>query len=113
MLLTDVLRVHNRFVKFSTTENLATDFNILMILEAATKEINYLKCIQRDRDLWRVYVRAHDSRRKLLTQGFDLSNCNLRAFDTNPYSARTKHPSKSALKVTVKVFLYRSTIPRF
>ena len=79
--------------------NVVTDFEIL---EAATKEINDLKCIQRDRDLWRVYVGSHDSRRKLLTQGFDLRNCNIRAFETNPYPAGTKHPSESVLKVTVK-----------
>ena len=79
--------------------NVVTDFEIL---EAATKEINDLKCIQRDRDLWRVYVGSHDSRRKLLTQGFDLRNCNIRAFETNPYSAGTKHPSESVSKVTVK-----------
>ena len=72
------------------------------LLEAVSKEIDDTKCIQRDRDLWRIYVGSEGSRRKLLVHGFDISNCNVRAFETNPYSAGTRSPSESVLKVTVK-----------
>ena len=65
-------------------------------------EISDTKCIQKDRDLWRIYVGSEDSRRKLLVHGFDLRNLHVKAFETNPYSAGTRCPTESVLKVTVK-----------
>ena len=80
-------------------KNYLSDYELL---EAVSKEIDDTKCIQRDRDLWRIYVGSEGSRRKLLVHGFDICNCNVRAFETNPYSAGTRSPSESVLKVTVK-----------
>ena len=43
-----------------------------------------------------------DSRKKLLTEGFDLNNINIRTFEINPYSAGTTKPEESVLKITVQ-----------
>ena len=83
----------------SDNKNVLTDYELL---EAVSKEISDSKCIQKDRDLWIIYVGSEDSRRKLLVHGFDLRNLHVKAFETNPYSAGTRSPTESVLKVTVK-----------
>ena len=90
--------LRNRDLQLDNT-NVLTDYELL---EAVSKEISDTKCIQKDRDLWRVYVGSEESRRKLLVKGFDLRNLHVRAFETNPYSAGTLSPTESVLKVTVK-----------
>ena len=79
--------------------NLVTDFELC---EAVSKEIEDVRCIQRDRDLWRIYVGSKDSRAKILSQGLEIRNVNTRVFDTNPYSAGLRKPTDSVLKITVK-----------
>ena len=70
--------------------------------EAVLKMVNDLKCVQRDRDLWRLYVDSVDSRNKLLKEGFEIRNINVRGFEINPYSAGTSSPKEDVLKITVK-----------
>ena len=72
------------------------------ISEAISESIKDLKCVQQDRDLWRIYIGSLDSRKKLLTVGFDLNNINVRTFEINPYSAGTTKPEESVLKITVQ-----------
>ena len=43
-----------------------------------------------------------DSRHKLLSEGFELRNLSVKAFDINPYSAGIHHPHERVLRVTVK-----------
>ena len=70
--------------------------------EAVLKVVSDLKCVQRDRDLWRLYVDSVDSRNKLLNEGFEIRNVNVRGFEVNPYSAGTSSPKENVLKITVK-----------
>ena len=70
-------------------KKLVTDYELM---ESVTKCINDTKCIQKDRDLWRIYVGSQESRNKLLNQGFDFRNTTAMAFETNPYSAGTNSP---------------------
>ena len=83
----------------SDRNNVVTDYELSI---AVSNTINDLKCVQRDRDLWRLYVGSSESRTKLLTEGFELRNTNVQTFDTNPFSAGTRHPSERVIKVTVK-----------
>jgi hypothetical protein len=76
-----------------------SDFEISV---AASVVVPDIQCTQKDRDLWRVYVKSTDSRAKLLTEGFDIRNRHIEVYDTNPYSARLHSPKKKVLKVTVK-----------
>ena len=80
-------------------KKVATEYEIL---EAVSKCIDDTKCIQRDRDLWRIYVGSQASRLRLLTQGFDFRNSTVVAFDTNPFSAGINNPSEEVIKITVK-----------
>jgi hypothetical protein len=43
-------------------------------------KINDLKCVQKDRDLWRVYVGSKESRSQLLTEGIDVRNTNVKVY---------------------------------
>ena len=52
--------------------------------------------------MWRIYIGSLDSRKKLLTEGFDLNNINVRTFEINPFSAGTTKPEESVLKITVQ-----------
>lgn len=58
-------------------------------------------CPKRQRS-YDVYVDSTESRSKLLAQGIDLRNTNVRLYDTNPYSAGLSSPSENVLKITVK-----------
>ena len=80
-------------------KNYVRDFEISI---AVSKSISDLKCVQRDRDLWRLYVGSRDSRDKLLSEGFELRNISVKAFDINPYSAGIHNPNEQVLRITVK-----------
>lgn len=69
---------------------------------ATSKVVNDIQCIQKDRGLWRVYVKSSNSRSKLLQEGFDIRNRHISVYDTNPFSAGTNEPSEQVLKITVK-----------
>ena len=84
-------------------KNHVTDFELL---ESVTKCITDTKCIQKDRDLWRIYVGSNESRNKLLNEGFEFRNTTAQAFETNPFSAGTSSPTVDVLKITVKVFRF-------
>lgn len=60
-----------------------------------------MKCIQLDRDLWRIYLTNAHSRSKILLEGFDFKNQHILPYDTNPYSAGLEGPRDQALKVTI------------
>ena len=83
----------------SDRNNVITDYELSI---AVSNTIKDLKCVQRDRDLWRLYVGSSESRAKLLTEGFELRIINVQTFDTNPFSAGTRHPAERVIKVTVK-----------
>ena len=83
--------------------NPVTDYEIL---ESVNKCITDIKCIQRDRGLWRIYVNTPKSRTKLLAEGFDFRNTSVTAIETNPFSAGTSSPLEEVLKITIKGFLY-------
>ena len=52
-------------------------------------------CLQLDRNLWRIYVKDIDSRRKLLTEGVTIHNVSLTFYDTNPYSSGAKDSNQN------------------
>ena len=79
--------------------NPVTDYEIL---ESVNKCITDIKCIQRDRGLWRIYVNTPESRTILLAEGFDFRNTSVTAFETNPFSAGTSSPLEEVLKITIK-----------
>ena len=83
----------------SDKKNIVRDYEISI---AVSKCIDDLKCVQKDRDLWRLYVGSIDSRHKLLSEGFELRNLSVKAFDINPFSAGIHHPNERVLRVTVK-----------
>jgi hypothetical protein len=76
-----------------------SDFEISV---ATSEVVSDIQCVQKDRDLWRVYVKSTDSRAKLLTEGFDIRNRHISVYGTNPYSARLRSPNEKVIKVTVK-----------
>ena len=83
----------------SDKKNIVRDFEISI---SVSKCIDDLKCVQKDRDLWRLYVGSIDSRHKLLCEGFELRNLSVKAFDINPFSAGIHHQNERVLRVTVK-----------
>jgi hypothetical protein len=46
-----------------------TDYELLMATEKCVSDI---KCVQKDRDLWRIYVKSMTSRIKLKQSGLDI-----------------------------------------
>lgn len=76
-----------------------SDFDLSI---AVGNKVNDLKCIQKDRDLWRVYIGSKESRSQLLTEGIDLRNTNVKVYDSNPYSAGISSPDENVLKITIK-----------
>lgn len=59
-----------------------SDFDLSM---SVTKSISDLTCVQKDRDLWRIYVKSKERRSQILTEGIDIGNTNVKVYDTNPY----------------------------
>ena len=76
-----------------------TDYDLA---NAVGKPVNDIKCIQLDRDLWRIYVQSRESRQILVTEGFELRHKTISVFDTNPYSAGTEKPDEEVVRVTIK-----------
>ena len=76
-----------------------TDYAIAM---AVSKVIEDTKCVQRDRDLWRIYVGSQTSRNILCNNGFDLESRHINVFDTNPFAAGTEKPNETVVRVLVK-----------
>jgi hypothetical protein len=76
-----------------------TDFDIA---EAASATVSDVLCVQRDRDLWRLYIKTTESRTKLLTEGFSLASRTVQIFDTNPFSAGTESPDEKVVRVLIK-----------
>ena len=64
--------------------------------------IQDIQCVQKDRQLWRIYVCSRESRDKLLTEGVDIDDNHIEVFDTNPFSAGVNSPQDKVLRVTVK-----------
>lgn len=60
-----------------------------------------VRCIQLDRDLWRIYLTNDESKQTLLTQGVDINNQNFNVYEQNPYVTGSKSPADRVLKVTV------------
>ena len=58
--------------------------------------------MQKDRELWRLYVNSQESRTKLLCKGFEIRNTKVRIYDTNPFFAGLSNPVEKVLKITVK-----------
>lgn len=73
------------------------------LLEAVSHCISAdaIKCIQLDRNLWRIYFTDKQSRDSILCEGFDFKNHHISVYDSNPYSAGLEHPSDESLKVTI------------
>ena len=79
--------------------HIITDYAIAM---AVGRVINDCKCVQRDRDLWRIYVGSKTSRDALCNDGFDLESRHIDVFTTNPFSAGTENPNETVIRVLVK-----------
>ena len=76
-----------------------TNFRLLNAVSAVVGDT--VKCVQLDRDLWRVYLSEKQSRDKLTIEGFDLDSQHIRVYDSNPYSAGLTNPDDPVLKVTI------------
>ena len=76
-----------------------TDFDLL---KAVQRKVNDIKCIQLDRDLWRIYLNSRESRQVLVAEGFELQQKTINVFDTNPFSAGTEKPDEEVLRVTIR-----------
>lgn len=59
-----------------------------------------IKCVQKDRDLWRIYVDTTGSSSKLSVQE-NLRNTNVRVYDTNPYYAGLSNSSENVKKTSI------------
>ena len=79
--------------------NRITDYEIA---EKLSVKINDIKCIQLDRDLWRIYVGSQTSRSTLITEGFELRERNIQVYADNPFSTGIGNPNENGLKVTIK-----------
>ena len=79
--------------------NRITDYEIA---EKLSVKINDIKCIQLDRDLWRIYVGSQTSRSTLITEGFELRERNIQVYADNPFSTGIGNPNENVLKVTIK-----------
>jgi hypothetical protein len=64
--------------------------------------VSDISCVQRDRDLWRIYVGSKESRSLLVSNGFTLNNLSVSVFDTNPFSAGTEKLNEEVVRVTVR-----------
>ena len=72
------------------------------ILEAVTECVgDTVRCIQLDRDLWRIYLTTKGSRDLILVEGFDFNSQHVSVYDSNPYSVGLDSPDDKTLKVTI------------
>ena len=100
MELIKPLYFKNKELQGSSSDHIS-DFEISV---AASKIISDTEiiCIQKDRDLWRLYLNSSESRTKLLSEGFDIRSRHVGLYDTNPFSAGIQDPSEKVLKITIK-----------
>lgn len=83
----------------SENDQRITNFELLQAVSLCVEDA--VKCIQLDRDLWRIYLNNAPSRSKILLEGFDLKNQHITPYDSNPYSAGLESPKDQAIKVTI------------
>jgi hypothetical protein len=76
-----------------------TDFNIA---EAASSTVSDILCVQRDRNLWNIYIKTRECRSTLLAEEFSLGGKTVQIFDTNPFSAGTESPEEKVVQVLIK-----------
>lgn len=97
-MLKPVYLKNNELLSESDDERI-TNFEMLQAVTSCVGDA--VKCIQLDRDLWRIYLTNAHSRSKILLEGFDFKNQHISPYDTNPYSAGLQGPRDQALKVTI------------
>lgn len=90
--------LRNRDLQSNKTVRI-TDFDLL---KAVQKKVNDIKCIQLDRDLWRIYLTSRESRQILVSEGFELQQKTINVFENNPFSAGTEKPDEEVLRVTIR-----------
>ncbi|XP_062584093.1 uncharacterized protein K02A2.6-like [Saccostrea cucullata] len=95
---TELPHTNNELLSESDDEGI-TNFEMLQAVTSCVGDA--VKCIQLDRDLWRIYLTNAHSRSKILLEGFDFKNQHISPYDTNPYSAGLEGPRDQALKVTI------------
>lgn len=72
------------------------------LVQCVTKVVgDTVKCIQLDRDLWRIYLTPKEGRDKLLQQGKDVDDQHISVYDSNPYSTGLEAPDDRSLKITI------------
>ena len=76
-----------------------TDYDILQSVILSVGDT--VRCLQLDRDLWRIYLTNKECRQKLLLEGFQFRNQTVSVYDSNPFSSGAKNPNDPVLKVTV------------
>ena len=76
-----------------------TDFELMDCVNKCIGDS--LHCLQLDRNLWRIYVKDMDSRRKLLTEGVTIQSVSVSVYDTNPYSSGAKDAKQQTLKLRI------------
>lgn len=79
--------------------NLISDYVLACAVGAVVSDI---KCIQRDRELWKICGESRESRNLLISEGFELQIKTVAVFDNNPFSAGTEKPSEDVVKITVR-----------
>lgn len=83
----------------SENDERITNFELVQAVSLCVEDA--VKCIQLDRDLWRIYLNNAPSRSKILLEGFDFKNQHITPYDSNPYSAGLESPKDQAIKVTI------------
>ena len=83
----------------TSAEGKITNF---LLVKHVTKVVgDTIKCIQLDRDLWRIYLTTKEGRDKLQLQGIDIGDQHVRIYDSNPYSTGLEAPDDKSLKITI------------
>lgn len=90
--------LRNRDIQ-TNKNNLLSDYVLACVVGAIVSDI---KCIQRDRDLWKICGESRESRNLLISEGFELQIKTVAVFDNNPFSAGTEKPSEDVVKITVR-----------
>lgn len=73
-----------------------------LLVQCVTKVVgDTVKCIQLDRDLWKIYLTTKEGRDKLLLQGIDVEDQHISVYDSNPYSTGLEAPDDKSLKITI------------
>lgn len=80
-------------------DNKIYDYDILQSVELCVGD--NVKCLQLDRDLWRIYLTNKESRQKLFREGFQFKNQTVSVYESNPFSSGATSPKDPVLKITV------------